>query len=98
MRLGSVWVQSVDHEGPCIFIKLDVSLVKPAIRVDDHDRAVQRRGKISSKPGLLIERLAEWLHRALRKGGIPIVCIETRQAQRSGSFPRARSGQTTTAG
>jgi transposase len=26
--------------------------------------------------------LSEWLHRALREAGIPIVCIETRQAQR----------------
>src|SRR5271154_5463717 len=26
--------------------------------------------------------LSEWLHRALREVGIPIVCIETRQAQR----------------
>ena len=26
--------------------------------------------------------LSEWLHRALREAGIPVVCIETRQAQR----------------
>jgi transposase len=26
--------------------------------------------------------LSEWLHRALREAGVPIVCIETRQAQR----------------
>jgi len=26
--------------------------------------------------------LSEWLHRGLREEGIPVVCIETRQAQR----------------
>lgn len=26
--------------------------------------------------------LSEWLHRGLREAGIPIVCVETRHAQR----------------
>jgi hypothetical protein len=36
------------------------SLAKTAICVVDSDGAVRRQGKVSSEPGPLIKRLAEW--------------------------------------
>ena len=82
-----------------VFIGLDVSLAKTSVCVVDRDGGVLWQGKVSSEPGPLIKRLAEWsgmielagieacplsewLHRALREAGIPVVCIETRHAQR----------------
>jgi transposase len=82
-----------------VFIGLDVSLSKTAVCVVDRDGVVLWQGKVSSEPGPLVTRLAEWsgvidlagieacplsewLHRGLREAGIPVMCIETRHAQR----------------
>jgi transposase len=82
-----------------VFIGLDVSLSKTAVCVVDRDGEVLWQGKVTSEPGRLIARLAEWsgkidlagieacplsewLHRGLREAGIPVVCVETRHAQR----------------
>ncbi len=82
-----------------IFIGLDVSLAKTAVRVVDHDGRVLWQGRVPSEPEPLVKRLAEWsgvidlagieacplsewLHRGLREAGIPVVCVETRHAQR----------------
>src|SRR6516165_7483400 len=65
-----------------VFIGLDVSLSKTAVCVVDRDGAVLWQGKVTSEPGPLIGRLAEWMHRGLREAGIPVVCVETRHAQR----------------
>src|SRR6516162_2787812 len=52
-----------------VFIGLDVSLSKTAVCVVDRD-------------GIESCTLSEWLHRCLREVGIPVVCVETRHAQR----------------
>jgi transposase len=43
-----------------VFVGLDVSLAKTAICVVDRDGGVVWQGKVTSEPGPLIERLAEW--------------------------------------
>ena len=43
-----------------VFIGLDVSLSKTAVCVIDRDGAALWQGKVSSEPGPLIARLAEW--------------------------------------
>jgi transposase len=41
--------------------------------------------------------LSEWLHRGLREAGIPVVCVETRHAQRFLSSRPVKTDKTTRA-
>jgi transposase len=81
-----------------VFIELDVLLAKTAICVVDRDggawqgkvpsapgpliRRLAEWSGVIELAGIEACPLSEWLHRGLREAGIPVVCIETRHAQR----------------
>ena len=76
VSLGKTAVCVVDRDGAVLWQGKAPSEPGPLIA-----RLAEWSGKIDLA-GIEACPLSEWLHRGLREAGIPVVCIETRHAQR----------------